>query len=143
MNTLQNYYGMVIRSNVGKLYQMKKDIALIIHHCSEYLVKVDGSDKKVRDDDARHKFCPGCLESWCKYQKQKVAGEISYKPKINIPEAVRDVINPFFSYKDRAADDLLKKCLRGQTQNANKAFNNIVYGERLQRIRLWQGEHWK
>ena len=85
--------------------------------------------KKVHDDDARHKFCPEGLESWCKYQKQKVAGEISYKPKINIPEAVRDVINPFFSYKDRAADDLLKKCLRGQTRNANKAFI-ILYMEK-------------
>ena len=74
MNTLQNYYGMVIRSNVGNLYQMKKGIAAIIHHCSEYLVKVDGSDQKVCDDDARHKFCPEGLKSWCKYQKQKVSG---------------------------------------------------------------------
>ena len=24
MNTLQNYYGMVIRSNIGNLYRMKK-----------------------------------------------------------------------------------------------------------------------
>ena len=127
MNTLQNYYGMVIRSNVGNLYQMKKGIAAIIHHCSEYLVKVDGSDKKVCDDDARHKFCPEGLESWCKYQKQKVAGEIMYKPKINIPEAVRDVIKPIFSYEDLAADDLLKKCLHGQTQNANEAFNNCIW----------------
>ena len=62
MNTLQNYYGMVIRSNVGNLYQMKKGIAAIIHHCSEFLVKVDGSDKKVCDDDTRHKFCPEGLE---------------------------------------------------------------------------------
>ena len=91
-NTLQNYYGMVIRSNVGNLYQMKKGIAPIIHHCYEYLVKVDVSDKKVRDDNARYKFCHEGLESWCKYQKQKVAGEILYKPKTNIPEAVRDVI---------------------------------------------------
>ena len=58
LNILQNYYGMVIRSNVGNLYQMKKGIAAIIHHCSEYLVKVDGSDKKVCNGDARHKFCP-------------------------------------------------------------------------------------
>ena len=122
MNTLQNYYGMVIRSNVGNLYQMKKGIAAIIHHSSEYLVKVDGSDKKVRDDDARHKFCPEGLECWCKYQKQKVAGEISYKPKINIPEAIRDVIKPIFSNEDLAADDLLNKCLHGQTQSANEAF---------------------
>ena len=127
MNTLQNYYRMVIRSNVGNLYQMKKGIAAIIHHCSEYLVKVDDSDKKVCDDDAHHKFCPEGLESWCKYQKQKVAGEITYKPKIKIPEAVRDVIKPIFSYEDLAADDLLKKCLHGQNQNANEAFNNCIW----------------
>ena len=127
MNTLQNYYGMVIRSNVGNLYQMKKGIAAIIHHCSEYLVKVDGSDKKVCDDDTLHKFCPEGLESWYNYQKQKVAGEITYKPKINIPEAARDVIKPFFSYEDLAGDDLLSKCLHGQTQNANEAFNNCIW----------------
>ena len=96
--------------------------------------------KKVCDDDARHTFCPEGLESWCKYQKQKVAGEITYQPKINIPEAVRDVIKPIFPYEDLTADDLLKKCLYGQTQNANEAFNNCIW---LQRIRLWQGEHWK
>ena len=45
-NTLQNYYGMVIRRNVGDLYGMKKDIAAIIHHCSEH-----------SDSDERHKFC--------------------------------------------------------------------------------------
>ena len=37
---------MAIRSNVGNLYPMKKGIAAIIHHCTEYLVKVDGNDKK-------------------------------------------------------------------------------------------------
>ena len=116
---------MVIRSNVGNLYQMKKGIAAIIHHCSEYLVK-SMVVIKVCDDDARHKCCPEGLESWCKYQKHKVAGEISYNSKINIPEAVRDVIKPIFSYEDLAADNLLKKFFHGRTQNANEAFNNCI-----------------
>ena len=41
----------------------------------------------------------GYIEYWCKYQKQKVAGEITCKPKINIPEAVRDLIKPIFPTK--------------------------------------------
>ena len=117
---------MVIRSNVGNLYQMKKGIAAIIPHCSEYLVK-SMVVIKVCGDDARPKFCPEGLESWCKYQKQKVAGEITYNPKNNIQEAVGDEIKPIFPYEDLAADDLLKKCLHGQTQNANEAFNNCIW----------------
>ena len=46
---------------------------------------------------------------------------------INIPEAVRDVIKPIFSYEDLAAADLLKKQLHGQTQNANEAFINCIW----------------
>ena len=35
---------------------------------------------------------------------------------MNIPEAVRDVIIPIFSHEYLASDDLLSKCLHGQTQ---------------------------
>ena len=38
---------MVIRRDVGDLYGMKKDIAAIIHHCSEH-----------GDSDERRKLCP-------------------------------------------------------------------------------------
>ena len=56
---LQNYYGMIIRGNIGDLYQMKKGIAAILYHCSEYLVQVgDDKGKKVPDNNVRHKYCP-------------------------------------------------------------------------------------
>ena len=59
MNTLQNYYGLVMRadyggvSDVDKLYRMKKAIAAIIHRCSESLF-ADDQPNLVK----RHEFCP-------------------------------------------------------------------------------------
>ena len=35
VNTFQNFYGMAIRQNKGNLYQMKKTIGAILHHCSD------------------------------------------------------------------------------------------------------------
>ena len=116
-NTLQNYYGMVIRRNSGDLYAMKKDIAAIIHHCSE-----------CSDSDERHKFCPRDDKSWCRYQREKNStGSSSYVPKINIPKAVSDIVKIVFSHEDLGSDTLLKKCLHGQTQNVNESFNGLVW----------------
>ena len=89
-NTLQNYYGMVIRRNVGDLYGMKKDIAAISHHCSEH-----------SDSDERHKFCPRDDKSWCRYQREKNSTSSSlYIPKISIPKAVSDIVKKVFSHED-------------------------------------------
>ena len=95
MNTIQNYYGMVIRTNVGNLYQMKKGIAAILFHCSE-----DLHSNGEPNNESRHKFCPQGKDSWCKYQSGKVTGASTYKSKINIPVAVCDVIKPIFSHDD-------------------------------------------
>ena len=40
---------------------------------------------------------------------------------------VRDVIIPIFSHEDLASDDLLSKCLHGQTQNVNEFFNQCIW----------------
>ena len=106
INTLQNYYGTVIRAN-RDLYAMKKGIAAIIFHCSEFLTNGEP------DDEKRHQYCP--QDTWCKYQKNKLfGGLLNYKSKINIPEATRDIIQPIFSLTDLGNDDL-KKCLHGKT----------------------------
>ena len=79
---------------------MKKGIAAILHHCSEH-----------SNNNQRRLYCPVGKDSWCKWQKDQVTGNITYKEKINIPPAVRDLIKPVFSHTDLASDDLLKKCL--------------------------------
>ena len=40
---------------------------------------------------------------------------------------LREVIKPIFSHEDLGADTLLKRCLHGQTQNPNEAFNNCIW----------------
>ena len=103
-NTLQNYYGMVVRSNIGDLYAMKKGIAAILHHCSVFFV--GEVDDKMVDDKKRHQFCPRTEDTWCKYQKDKLTGESTNKININIPEAVRDVIKPIFLHGDLGLETL-------------------------------------
>ena len=100
---------MVVRSNTGNLYAMKKGIAAILFHCCENF-----------DDEKRHQYCPRTPDTWCKYQRDKHTGETIYKSKINIPLAVRNIITPIFSHEDLAPGALLGKCLHGQTQNANE-----------------------
>ena len=56
---------------MGNLYEMKKGAAATLYHCSEYYVG-EGEDKAIVG---------------------KTHGVI------NIPEAVREVIEPIFSYK--------------------------------------------
>ena len=56
INKMQNYYGMVIRPNPGRLFDMKKGIGAVLWHCSD-----------ITDPEARHQFCPKSIHSWCKY----------------------------------------------------------------------------
>ena len=114
MNTLQNCYGMAIRQNVNDLYGMKKSVAAVLFHYSE-----------STSSEERHKFCLRTEDSWCKFQADKLTGKSTYKEKITIPTAVRDVIKPIF--KDLGDDKLLRKCLHGKTQNPNESLNQIIW----------------
>ena len=114
INILQNYYGMAIRQNVGNLYGMKKAVGAVLHHCSD-----------IEDENMRHRFCPATVDSWCKWQSDKITGRGQYKKKLNLPLAIKEVLLPMF--KDLSADQLLSKCLHGLTQNGNEALNNLIW----------------
>jgi len=116
MNTLQNYYGMTIRQNTNSLYEMKKAVAAVIFHCGE-------ND----DPEARHMFCPRTPDSWCKYQREKLSGNKTYRDKLNIPPAIVKLLKPIFSHKDLDSDSLLSKCLHGKTQNPNESLHNMIW----------------
>lgn len=112
----KHYYGLAIRQNKGDIYGMKKSIAAVIHHCSEN-----------KNEESRHMYCPRTADSWCGYQSDKITKKRKYKSHINIPAAVAKVIIPIFSHKNLAADDLLARCVDGETQNANEALNQIIW----------------
>ena len=82
-------------------------------HCSE-----------ASNLDTRHQMCPRSSESWCKFQADKVNTGL-YKNKLGLPSVVRDAIKPVFM--DLSDDNLLKKCLHGQTQNNNESLNGVIW----------------
>ena len=115
MNTLQNHYGMAIRQNTHNLYAMRKTVAADLDHST-----------KNDDMDKRHQYCPRTVDSWCKYQSDKITGKNTYVERITIDKAVSDVIAPIFSHKDLGSEALLSKCLHGETQSVNESLNNLI-----------------
>ncbi len=93
---------------------MKKAVGAVLFHCSD-----------IADDNIRHKFCPRIVNGWCKWQHDKLTGESTYKKKLNLPLVIKTVIEPIF--RDLSDEKLLSKCLHGQTQNANEAYNPIIW----------------
>ena len=114
INSMQNYYGMAIRSNKNAIYSMKKSILAILWHCTEF-----------DDDKYRHQFCPTGSASWCKYKKLET--NVTYRPNINFAMWIHLILRPVFL--ELSSDELLKKCLHGQTQNSNEALNHIIWNK--------------
>ena len=110
INSMQNFYGMTIKttSQKGDLYQMKKAIYAILFHFT---------------NDYRHQFCPRTTtKTWCKYwnsSKKNITSSMS------IPPWIKTLILPII--QDLQADELLKKCLHGETQNGNEALNSLIW----------------
>ena len=114
VNKLQNYFGIALRTNLESVYAMKKCICASIFNNS------------MLEDEKRHQFCPRTKESWCIWQKEKAEkGVTDFKPKLNIPEAIFDVLLPI--YKDLTDESLLGMCLHGKTQNSNEALHGIIW----------------
>ena len=109
INSMQNYYGMAIRGNKNDLYAMKKATGAILWHCTDF-----------ENSEFRHRFCPEEEDSWCKYKENS-----DYKPSINLAKWIHDLLLPVF--KSLSGDELLCKCLHGETQNSNEAINNVIW----------------
>ena len=113
-NTLQNYYGMAIRQNMGDLQGMRKAVGAVLYHCSD-----------IKDEETRHQFCPTGEKSWCKWQSDKFTGKRQYKQRINLPSVIKNELFPIF--QDLSSESLLSRCLHGLTHNANEALNHIIW----------------
>ena len=117
IDRLQNYFGIAVRTNAGDLEGMKKAI-----HASLFYV---ASTK----DNEWHYHCPEGASSWCRYQSDKATGLSTYKPGKGLPKDILlQHVKPIF--KDLSEPELLKRCLHGNAQNQNEAFNALIW-ERL------------
>jgi len=121
IDKMQNYFGMAIRQNslaawngdkAKALYGMKKCILAVLWHCIA-----------IEDPEVRHRYCPRSEDSWCKHWNNP--DKESFKPSINLPVAVKDVL--LKTFLDLSSDELLSRCLAGATQNPSEAFNQFVW----------------
>lgn len=114
IDKLQVYYVNAIRANKENVDDMRQAIWAIWYHESS------------TDSDPQHGACPAGPESWCGYRRAQAEGTVDqYKHPHPIPMAIMKEIKPIF--KDLAATELLKRCLKGRTQNSNESFNNKVW----------------
>lgn len=116
IDCLCSYYGKAIRDNVGTDYvTMKKAIWATYFHLTS------------TDKAPAHQFCPHSTNSWCFYNRAKA---LNQKPKTHSSK------NLFLSrissdnleyikgiYRDLAVPELLRRCLKGKSQNLNESLH--------------------
>ena len=115
VDKLQNYYGAAIRNNPSNLQGMQDAIWAIYHHC------IIGKEPLTQ----QHRFCPKNSTSWCRYQQDVMNKTQTYNELNRLPEVFRDELKPLFTRLSRS--DLLKRCLKGITQNQNEAINAVLW----------------
>lgn len=77
------------------------------------------------DANPQHDRCPEGADSWCKYNVTKATGKVDeFKHKPALDESVQDLIRPV--YEALTVDDLLERCLGGNTQNDNESLNACI-----------------
>ncbi|GFU82342.1 CCHC-type domain-containing protein [Trichonephila clavipes] len=81
IDRIQNYYGIAIRSNVGKM--MSSVIAAFFHCVSGKNNSLDGQ-------------CPEGSESWCRYQRAKAAGSPLKEIEQGLPNKIINQIKPTY-----------------------------------------------
>ena len=64
------------------------------------------------------------MDSWCKFKNYLDTGKSTYKKTIDLPRNIFDIIWSIF--EELSEDELLLKCVHGETQNHNEAFNGIT-----------------
>ncbi|CAH2088980.1 unnamed protein product [Euphydryas editha] len=111
MKELSRNYGLAIQRHPDSVEEMRKEIWAGFFH------------KISTDSNPQHSYCS---ESWCKY---KIAVKNNSVHKFKHPPAlakdVQEVLKPI--YDDLTKQELLERCLGGNTQNNNESFNNCVW----------------
>ena len=111
IDKLTYYYGNALRSCTGNADAMRNAVFASFFHAVSM------------DEDPHHDRCPVGLGGWCFVQKARAKGEEPGSHRDNIKNPVsRDVAEEVKTVYIRLGHpDLLRRCLTGSTQNANKS----------------------
>ncbi|KAK3920751.1 AP-1 complex subunit beta-1 [Frankliniella fusca] len=114
---LQGFYHRALVGNIPDVKKMKRAILATIYHCAS------------TDQKHNHSYCPAGKESWCffnkrKAQRSKDKGTHDLMP-VKLNEKVFNALLPV--YKRLSSDELLNRCTKGQTQNANESLHSVIW----------------
>lgn len=118
MKKLTSYYACALKDNAPDVKKMQRAvIASLLHTYST-------------DQEPRHLACPEGEESWCHHNRHealKAAGKPT-AAKPHRPAFSKDVAKELVPLYNRLAEqDLLTRCSRMKTQNANESFNALIW----------------
>ncbi|KAK3862706.1 hypothetical protein Pcinc_031463 [Petrolisthes cinctipes] len=124
INKVTCYFSRAVRGDVDKPYTSTQDMRKNILASYYHAVSTD-----VRP---QHSYCPPGLDSWCFYRRgeadrTKPCRNHSQKPGYfsKIPFEHRQAI--LNVYTELTHDDLLKRCMKGETQNRNESLHSKLW----------------
>jgi hypothetical protein len=77
------------------------------------------------DSEPNHKFCPDGETSWCHYKRSKATKKPFEKHRPTISPQVGRMVYPIL--KRLTEPELLQRCSKMCTQNANESFNSLIW----------------
>ncbi|CAF1475225.1 unnamed protein product, partial [Rotaria sordida] len=132
MKKLSNNYALAIRegSRLSSSKKISDALCIMRRHCCaafyHYLKTTDDNEEE------QHKYCPKTSNTWCFYHKIKSQSNNNNcsikKQKKNqsyLDPIFREVLEPMIL--KLTAKQLLRRCLRGITQNSNESLNSVVW----------------
>ena len=112
---IQNYYGRAIKDYCNDISLLKKRIFAILFHLTS------------SDDHPKHMHCPPGTNSWCFWQRAIAASKDpgTHKEHDTLPSEIGRKLAPIF--QRLTEENLLKRCARNKTQNANESFHSTIW----------------
>lgn len=114
--SLTNYYRNAIVKNIPHVPAMKQAIGATLSHCVS------------TDKHPQHSKCPTGPDSWCFFNRSLANGEqpaSHEKMELKLNPHVFEKIKPL--YERLSTDELLARCARGATQNANESLHSLIW----------------
>jgi hypothetical protein len=117
IDKLQVYYTRAVRLGAGDPEKMHTGVLCTLLHSSS------------TDEDPRHRFCPEGETSWCFFNraiaKNEQPGPHAENMTVRLSRAVVEEMKPtYIRLSDR---ELMERCNRGKTQNANEGLHSLIW----------------
>ncbi|KAK8721717.1 hypothetical protein OTU49_012530, partial [Cherax quadricarinatus] len=119
IDKLTHYFQKNLREKINHdVEDMRNSIMASFFHCSS------------TDEKPQHHLCPTGDNSWCFYQKAVAANlpppsHTTMKVQLQLEPAYMKKVHNI--YKDLTTDEMMRRCVKGRTQNANESLHQRIW----------------